>query len=70
MSLSGRNNRVFLEEPEAHLFPSTQKDIMYDLVKILNRNKWSSIFITTHSPYILSSLNNLIAAYDVLRKKK
>ncbi|HJB66962.1 MAG TPA: ATP-binding protein [Candidatus Mailhella merdavium] len=69
MSLSGRNNRVFLEEPEAHLFPSTQKDIMYDLVKILNRNKWSSIFITTHSPYILSSLNNLIAAYDVLRKK-
>lgn len=60
---------IFIEEPEAHLFPSTQKDIICDIARIVNSNRSNSVFITTHSPYILSALNNLIAAHDVLETK-
>lgn len=54
---------IYLEEPEANIFPKTQ----YSLVKLF---AWLtadpvldfSFAITTHSPYILSSFNNLIEA--------
>ena len=52
---------VIIEEPETHLHPDAQ----YLLTKYIAafRNKTSSgIFITTHSPYILSSFNNLFFA--------
>lgn len=54
-----------IEEPEAHLFPSGQKHLMEILCLMINggiepgRN---GLLITTHSPYILSIVNNLIYA--------
>jgi hypothetical protein len=53
----------FLEEPESNVFPSTQ----YDLVRIFARMANEPVLdaywvITTHSPYILTSFNNLIEA--------
>lgn len=54
---------TFIEEPEAHLFPDAQKDVV-ELISLLanhhqNRSAW---IITTHSPYVLSAFNNLIEA--------
>jgi energy-coupling factor transporter ATP-binding protein EcfA2 len=54
---------VYLEEPEANIFPSTQ----YELIRLFAwlSQEWRLDFswvITTHSPYTLSSFNNLIYA--------
>lgn len=54
---------IYIEEPEAHLFPTSQKLIINLLARLCNaRGKNYQIFVTTHSPYILSSLNNLFLA--------
>jgi AAA15 family ATPase/GTPase len=54
---------VFIEEPEAHLFPTAQKSII-DLFSLIYHHTQSEIFLTTHSPYILSALNNLVTAAE------
>ncbi|OUL19880.1 hypothetical protein BV378_32220 [Nostoc sp. RF31YmG] len=58
--------KVFLvvEEPEAHLFPVAQKE-MIDLIALLSNQSANQIILTTHSPYILSSFNNLLYAYQL-----
>ena len=53
---------LFIEEPEAHIFPSTQKSFVYSLVKMLNGSRKHSCFIATHSPYIMTAFNNVILA--------
>lgn len=55
-----------IEEPEVHLFPLGQKYICELLALLLNANENNTIVITTHSPYILSALNNLLFASKVL----
>lgn len=57
---------VFLEEPEENLFPLTQRDLVNSLVDMINGEHPHSLFVTTHSPYIMASFNNLIQAGDVL----
>lgn len=61
---------LFIEEPEAHIFPSTQKSFVYNLVGMLrasrNLHGKHSCFIATHSPYILTSFNNVIQAGERL----
>ncbi len=57
---------LYVEEPEAHLFPSSQKGIIDVLATLFNSRPGDlGFFITTHSPYVLSSLNNLIYAHRV-----
>jgi hypothetical protein len=58
-----RGTWLFIEEPEAHLFPGSQK-IMIELISLAvnSENKHLNVFITTHSPYVLSTLNILIRA--------
>ena len=53
----------FIEEPEAHLFPTSQKQII-SLIAILHNEPGQSFFITTHSPYILTAINNLVVGKD------
>lgn len=54
---------VFLEEPEAHLFPSSQQRIVKLIATVFNTSPHQHQFtITTHSPYILTSFNNLLQA--------
>ena len=55
---------VIIEEPEAHLFPESQKHIT-DLMSLVANINENQILITTHSPYILTSLNNHIFAEQV-----
>lgn len=55
---------LVLEEPEAHLFPEAQKYIV-ELIALLCNSTGSSSFITTHSSYILTSINLLMHAFMV-----
>jgi predicted ATPase len=54
---------LFIEEPEAHLFPTAQKLVVSLLALIANQTN-HQFFITTHSPYILTALNNCILAHS------
>ncbi|NEO65552.1 MAG: ATP-binding protein, partial [Moorea sp. SIO4G2] len=54
---------VYIEEPEAHLFPSAQRNIIELIACVFNSDPEKlQFFITTHSPYILTAINNLIQA--------
>ncbi|MEJ5279467.1 AAA family ATPase [Pseudomonas sp. MYb541] len=58
-----------VEEPEAHLFPIAQGQIVSLIASAYNaRDGLGSYTITTHSPYILTAFNNLIQAGNVLAK--
>ena len=59
-----------VEEPEQNLFPQTQVDILYELLKYKNENENNKLIISTHSPYILTALNNAILAKDIIDKQK
>lgn len=56
-----------IEEPEAHLFPISQKHIA-TLISTIHHEFNHAFFITTHSPYILTAFNNLIATHDAFAK--
>jgi len=59
-------NTLFIEEPEAHLFPSAQNDLMELLMSVnASRPRGSELFLTTHSPYCLSKINNLMKAGEL-----
>lgn len=53
-----------VEEPELNLYPSAQKALMETLVAEC-KEKQGKLIITTHSPYLLTSLDNLIQAMNV-----
>jgi len=58
-----KGRTLIIEEPEAHLFPEAQVDVLDFIVCQLERHGCSIMF-TTHSPYLLSSLNNRILAHE------
>ena len=61
MSVGGSS--IYIEEPEAHIFPTAQKNIVELISTVYNARKNSlQFFITTHSPYILTAFNNLLQA--------
>ena len=52
-----------IEEPEAHLFPFAQGTVVSMIANSHHAsNSFCSHTITTHSPYILTAINNLIQA--------
>lgn len=58
-----REKKVFvvIEEPEAHLFPRAQKEIV-EFISLFVNSHDNNVMITTHSPYILTAANNLLYA--------
>lgn len=60
-----RNEKMLfiIEEPESHLFPESQK-FMTELIALVG-NAGNNVVVTTHSPYVLGSLNNLLYASQV-----
>lgn len=63
-----RKCNFFIEEPEAHLFPVSQKHIM-SLIGLIYNKKSHNFVITTHSPYILTAINNMILTSTVAKEK-
>lgn len=57
--LEKKRSFIIIEEPEAHLFPVAQKDVM-NLISLMINSTNSKVIITTHSPYILTSTNILL----------
>lgn len=51
-----------IEEPEAHLFPIAQGRVVSLIAEAYNSGGNGDFVVTTHSPYILTALNNLIQA--------
>ena len=62
-----RHTTVLIEEPEQNLFPKAQKETVEYIIE--HTDDQSSVFMMTHSPYILTALNNLILANDVREQK-
>ncbi|MDM8175970.1 AAA family ATPase [Olivibacter sp. 47] len=54
-----------VEEPEFNLYPSSQKDLIEFIIERTNKSK-DKLIITTHSPYLLTSIDNLIQAGNVI----
>jgi len=54
-----KHNDIIIEEPEQNLYPRAQMDT----VKYIVENSSDSLYLMTHSPYILSTLNILLFAY-------
>ena len=65
--LTQRKVFLVIEEPEAHLFPIAQKQVI-DLVALLANQADNQIIVTTHSPYILAAYNNLLYAHQLGHK--
>lgn len=57
------NEMIFrvIEEPEAHLHPTTQKHLMH-IIALMRNHIDSQIVMTTHSPYLLAVIKNLLTA--------
>ena len=62
-----KKQMLVIEEPELNLFPSTQHFLIDWIMKKMRKSN-GSIVITTHSPYVLSVVDNLILAQEILRK--
>ena len=55
-----------IEEPEQNLYPETQRDFVYFLLKNINNlERNHQALLTTHSPFILYALNNCMMGYKV-----
>ncbi|MBK9461802.1 MAG: AAA family ATPase [Sphingobacteriales bacterium] len=55
------------EEPEISLFPTAQKSLVQTIAeKVIN--KGHKMIITTHSPYVLTSVNNLLWANSIVKE--
>jgi len=60
---ANKHQSIIIEEPEQNLFPKAQAEtIQYIIEQISDEN---NLFMMTHSPYILSTINNLIYAHVV-----
>jgi len=71
------NKAVFIniiEEPELNLFPSAQKDLLYELLKLNNTIRVNEtepgnrVILTTHSPYLINFLSVAIYGAALLKK--
>lgn len=67
--LQEEQSMLFIEEPEAHLFPNSQSHIL-SLISVIHKCLSKNFFITTHSPYIVAALNNLILADECINEGK
>jgi len=65
-------SHIIIEEPEQNLYPKAQMDTIKYIIETTQKN---DIYLMTHSPYILSTLNILLFAYkasntnDILKEK-
>lgn len=66
--------QLFIEEPEQNLYPDAQRKLVQNIIRHLKAvnsvgKHRSMVVLTTHSPYVLSILNVLIADAAAAEKK-
>ncbi len=64
--LNNKKAYFIIEEPESNLFPSAQKSVI-EFISLI-KNSDNKILITTHSPYVLGTLNTLLYADDIVKR--
>ena len=59
LSSNTRNGRLvnIVEELEQNLYPSSQRNVLYELLGINNQIELNTLFLTTHSPYLINYLS-------------
>lgn len=72
--LSAKRKRVcfinIVEEPEQNLYPSSQKKLLYELLKHSNIKEGNKLIMTTHSPYLINYLTLAVEANKLKDKVK
>jgi hypothetical protein len=70
----GESVSLFIEEPSAHLFPKEQKETIEFLAHYFNflqaKKEYEPghrFFISTHSPYVLNTVNNILEKDRLLK---
>jgi predicted ATPase len=63
-----RSTTFFIEEPEAHLFPVSQRRLV-EIFARLAAARDHRFLLTTHSPYILTAINTLIMAGNLIEER-
>ncbi len=60
---------LIIEEPGAHLYPKTQKRLveLFAFLSNITDNK-TGFLLTTHSPYILTTVSNLVQADNIYKQ--
>ena len=56
-----------IEEPECNLFPTKQVELLKEILKIIMDSS-RTLTVTTHSPYLLSAMNNILYAGNIVKK--
>lgn len=59
-----------VEEPEQNLFPSSQREMIHNLLKFNNKNTSNKLILTTHSPYLINYLTIAIKAGTLKNNRK
>jgi len=72
---SNHGHTFVIEEPEQNLFPETQSHLVKFLTEHCTKHdnesgNFNELVITTHSPYVLTSFNNLLLANKVSANKE
>lgn len=62
------NTIILLDEPETHLHPQAQEDLLRELVNITQNERSNIAFFATHSNYMIDK-NDLSRNYRVLKPK-
>lgn len=60
------HTKVVMEEPEQNLFPCTQYDLIKIIMSWFDFGRGDQLLLTTHSPYLMTAINNLIQAGNAL----
>jgi len=70
----GNTASVYIEELCTHLFPEEQRTVVEYIVnafrKLKSNNTNARFFITTHSPYVLNVINNMLLKGTLIKNKK
>jgi len=67
MMLKEKGSLVGIEEPEIHLHPTAQRELVHSFIKMV-REEGITIILTTHSENILSALLSAVATKKIAPK--
>lgn len=62
------NSILLLDEPETHLHPQAQEDLLKELIKITENKRNNIVFFATHSNYMIDK-EDLSRNYKITKKK-